>query len=716
MLKVGIIGTGIIAREHAHALRQVASQLTLVSAADASQESLDRFGTEHKVRKMSSSQLIESDVDLVTVTTPPVAHEDLVIAALKNGKCVLCEKPLAHTLDSAKRIAAIADQYPGKLAVSHQLRYDLQFQQLAWICRGNHLGKIIGGRLERHGLIPHATFGKSGWWGKWSVAGGGVLMTQMIHQLDLLICLLGLPLSIKAQMDTRYTSIESEDWIDAQLIYDQGTVQCTASVNSGRQDGCFELWGEQGKAQFPFQLQLSNNTTSAAVLAALYREIPEARPASQSLTAKVNRRVRRQFFGPTPILTPHARLYADIAKCISTKQPLPIGPAEAMKSLELCLAAYQSAISGQEIKLPLAKDTAAYQGITPETYARRPAAAPVAVAAKSDTALSHPASVVPREVTVGLIGLDTTHATTFSSILNDPYNYLHIPGARVVAGYAGGSPDMEMSIGRVPAFTAEVRDRYGVAIKQSPAEVAEAADLVFILSCDARVHLPLLKSIAPYGKPIFVDKPMALSYDEAVQMFDLAEQHQAPLFATSGFRYTNGLVDMLGKIKANDEKIERCEIRYWLQIQPTQGRYYWYGIHASEMAIAVMGPGVAEVHAQEDGDSDTINVRQSDGRTFQLIGSKSNGTFSVRIWTDRGEHFVDLAASMGSLSSNTLWAVLDNLTRGTFPRLWTATDIGSVAGHRPSRIVDPNKAQTLDVIRVLDMAQRSLASGQPITD
>ncbi len=716
MLKVGIIGTGLIAREHAAAIRQVASQWTLVSAADASPESLDRFGTEYNVRKMSPSQLIESDVDLVTITTPPVAHEDLVIAALKNGKYVLCEKPLAHTLDSAQRIAAIADQYAGKLAVSHQLRYDLQFKQIDWICRGQHLGSITGGRLERHGSIPHSTFGKTGWWGKWAVAGGGVLMTQMIHQLDLLVCLLGMPKSVKAQMDTRYTGIESEDWIEAQLVYDHATIQCTASVNSGRQDGCFELWGQEGKAQFPFKLQLDGSSNQPAILAAMYRDIPEARPASQSLPAKVNRRLRRQLFGTAPTLTPHAHLYADIAKSMAAKKPLPIGPAEAMKSLEVCLAAYQSAISGTAISLPLSKDSMAYQGITPEKYAQRPKviAAPVAVA--QATSLNNAYfSVVPREVTVGLIGLDTTHATTFASILNDPYNYSHIPGARVVAGYAGGSPDMEMSISRVPAFTAEVRDRYGVSIKPSPTEVAEAADLIFILSCDARVHLPLLKSLAPYGKPIFVDKPMALSFDDAQQMFDIAEQANAPLMATSGFRYTTGLVELLRKIQANGEQIQRCEVKYWLQIQPTQGRYFWYGIHASEMAIAVMGPGASEVQASEQGDADTIDVRMTDGRTFQLIGSKSNGTFSVRIWTDRQEHFVDLGASMGTLSSNTLWAVLDNLTEGQFPRLWTATPIGSVSGHRPSRIIDPNKAQTLDVIRVLDMAQRSQLSGQSVT-
>lgn len=715
MLKVGIIGTGIIAREHAHALDQLPGQWKLTSAADTSEDSLDRFAAETNVIKLMPNQLIESDVDLVTITTPPVAHEELVVQALKRGKYVLCEKPLAHTLESAHRIAEIAQRYPGKLAVSHQLRYDLQFKQLEWVCRKEHLGAITGGRLERHGSIPHTTFGKSGWWGKWSVAGGGVLMTQMIHQLDLLICLLGMPRSIKAQMDTRYTDIESEDWIDAQLIYDQAKIECVASVNSGRHDGCFELWGERGKAQFPFQLLLSGRTNSTSVLAALYRDIPETRPTSQALAAKLKRRLIRQFFGTVAPLTPHARLYADIAKSISKDQPLPIGPAEAMKSLEVCLATYQSALTGQEINLPLTKDCSAFRGITPERYSQRPTAT-TTTAVPPASSRNHPTSVVPREVTIGLIGLDTTHATTFSSILNDPYNPLHIPGARVVAAYAGGSPDMEMSIRRVPAFTAEVRDRYGVAIKRSPSEVAETSDILFILSCDARVHLPLLKSIAPYGKPIFVDKPMALSYDDSVQMFALAQQHQAPIFATSGFRYANGLVDLLRKINSNNEKIERCEIRYWMQIQPTQGRYFWYGIHASEMAIATMGPGIAQVNVVVDGDTDTIDVQKPDGRTFKLIGSRSNGAFSVRVWTNRGEHFVDLAASMASLASNTLWAVLDNLTQGKFPRLWTATDVGSVSGNRPNRFIDPNKDQTLDVIRVLDMAQRSLDSTKNITN
>src|SRR6516164_647584 len=125
MIKVGIIGTGIIAREHAAALAMM-SDVSLFAAADLAPQRLNDFTDAFKIerRYRSPADLIsDRDVKLVTVATPPSSHEELVITALKAGKYVLCEKPLAHSLASAERIAATADAFPGQLSVSYQFRY-----------------------------------------------------------------------------------------------------------------------------------------------------------------------------------------------------------------------------------------------------------------------------------------------------------------------------------------------------------------------------------------------------------------------------------------------------------------------------------------------------------------------------------------------------------------------------------------------------------------
>jgi predicted dehydrogenase len=359
------------------------------------------------------------------------------------------------------------------------------------------------------------------------------------------------------------------------------------------------------------------------------------------------------------------------------------------------------------VSLPLTSASAVYDGVSKEQYdtsraarkrAERRAVQPLATRKNGET------------VRVGLIGLDTTHATAFTGILNDPNNPFHIPGARVVVAYPGGSSDMPISISRVGGFTDELRDNYGVQIVDAPESVAERSDLVFIIASDGRTHPGLLRSVASYGKPIFVDKPFAVSASDATEMFARASEAGIPIFASSAFRYADDLVNLLQSIRAAGERVRTCSVFYCLQVQETQGRYFWYGIHASEMLLAVMGKGVCEVEASTNGDQDTINVWHEDGRQSRLIGSQSDGTFRVGIETDKRRLEVDLGPSNPSLAARVLAAALDVLTEGKFPRLWAATTAGSVSGSRLDRAWNPDEQETLEVIGLLDAAQRSHAA------
>jgi hypothetical protein len=125
------------------------------------------------------------------------------------------------------------------------------------------------------------------------------------------------------------------------------------------------------------------------------------------------------------------------------------------------------------------------------------------------------------------------------------------------------------------------------------------------------------------------------------------------------------------------------------------------------MLLAIMGPGVREVEASSGSDCDSITVFHDDGRQSHLLGSIRNGRFQVSIETDRRELNIDLTASIPSISARVLWAVLDVLSEGWFPRLWRATPAGSVSGPRPGRALDPAQGETLEVVRLLDAAQRS---------
>src|ERR1700756_1309718 len=153
MTRIGIIGTGLIAREHARAILMLSGSATIVAAADVDVQRLEAFCSSFPVlrRYQNAHELIaDSEVDLVVITTPPAAHELAAVSALEAGKYVFCEKPLAHSMASAARITEACARYPARLTVSHQLRYDPSFRRMIWLCRNHWIGDIQFALLERH--------------------------------------------------------------------------------------------------------------------------------------------------------------------------------------------------------------------------------------------------------------------------------------------------------------------------------------------------------------------------------------------------------------------------------------------------------------------------------------------------------------------------------------------------------------------------------------
>lgn len=708
MIKVGIVGTGIIAAEHAKAVLRTPG-LMLVASADVVPARLndycDAFGVSRRYR--SGADLIEDpDLDLVVITTPPAAHEELAVTALEAGKYVLCEKPLAHTLASASRMVEAELRHPGRMATSYQMRYQPSARRLIWLCQNGWIGDVQSALIERHSFIPHSSAEGYGWWGSWEVTGGGVLITQLIHELDLVLLALGRPLWVSAQMGTLYTDIESEDWVEATIRFQGGvTTRCAASVNSGRRSGSLVITGSTGTASLSGEITMADSVHERQALRAVDVALPETRSVSMSLPSRAVRKLgRRLGVKSEPELTPHAQLYGDIAQSVRRRVALPVPPVEALKSLQLCAAIYESALKGRKVDLPLDSTAAVFHGVSKSSYRLH-------CRSHRWTASSLRAAATGRSIRVGLIGLDTTHATTFTKLLHDPYDPHHIPGAIVTAAFPGGSPDMPTSASRVGGFTAELRDRYGVSIMESPQQVADSCDLVFILASDGRTHPGLFRSVAGRGRPVFVDKPFAVTTADAESIFTFAAQTGTKIFASSGFRYADGLVDALSSIRSNGETVLSCCIRFGLHIELTQGRYFWYGIHASEMLFAIMGKSVREVEVASDDGKDTLTVCHEDGRQSTLVGNLTDGRFRVSIETDKRRLEIDLSASMESMGARLLASALDVLTDGDFPQLWRASSVGSVSD-RHGRALDPDQAETMEVIRLLEAAQCSHATGQ----
>lgn len=235
------------------------------------------------------------------------------------------------------------------------------------------------------------------------------------------------------------------------------------------------------------------------------------------------------------------------------------------------------------------------------------------------------------QIRVGIAGTDTSHVPAFTSILNDPNHKDHIPGARIVAAFKGGSPDLPSSWDRVDKFAEEVRTKWGVEIVPDIPTLLSKVDAVLLESVDGRAHLPLFREIVKGGKPVFIDKPLAASLADAREIARLAREHKVKWFSTSSLRYGPGIdalrrADTTGVITWGPSPFEKT---HELDLS-------WYGIHAVEMLYALMGPGCAEVTRIHTDGSDIVSGRWKDGRTGAVRLGRPSSPYGAIVFGAKG--------------------------------------------------------------------------------
>lgn len=322
---------------------------------------------------------------------------------------------------------------------------------------------------------------------------------------------------------------------------------------------------------------------------------------------------------------------------------------------------------------------------------------------------------------VGILGLDSWHATAFASKLNDPTAAGHVPGGEVIAAFAGGSPDMPVSINRVGGYTRTVRDAYRVEILDSPSAVAERVDVIMITASDGRAHLPLYREVARFARPTFIDKPLAASGRDAEEIFRLADEAGGDVVSCSSLRYAQPLVEALVSEDAGANPVVGCELSGPMSLEPTTPRYFWYGVHTFEMMMAIMKRGCESVFVDVSDKLDVVTARWKDGRTATIEGRRSSDTpfgkepFVAKIRREHGEQLCECSKVQRSWFECLLEALMDRWTDGQAGRLWRATEVGSVGHQRTSRVVDPTREETLEIMRMLDAAGQSAETGRAVS-
>ncbi len=203
-------------------------------------------------------------------------------------------------------------------------------------------------------------------------------------------------------------------------------------------------------------------------------------------------------------------------------------------------------------------------------------------------------------IRVGIIGLDTSHVVAFTKTMNDPKAKGHVPGAKVIAAYKGGSPDIKSSISRVDGYTKTLQEDYAVEIYDSIEELCQNVDAVMLESVDGRPHLAQARPVIAAKKPLYIDKPMAATLADVLEIFRLAKEADVPIFSSSSLRYAKSTQAVrAGSIG----KVTHAIASSPAKTEEHHPDLYWYGVHGCEALFTVMGTGCESVirRQTEDG-------------------------------------------------------------------------------------------------------------------
>jgi hypothetical protein len=203
------------------------------------------------------------------------------------------------------------------------------------------------------------------------------------------------------------------------------------------------------------------------------------------------------------------------------------------------------------------------------------------------------------DLRIGIIGCDTSHVVAFTETLNDPQAKGHIPGGKIVAAYKGGSADIPSSISHVEGYAKTLQEKYGVKMYDSIEEMCKDVDAVCLESVDGRPHLAQVKPVLKARKPVFIDKPMAASLQDVLEIFRLAKEAKVPLFSSSSLRFAK---DTQAVHNGSIGKVTYAETYGPCELDPHHPDLFWYGVHGVESLFTIMGTGCQTVQRQKTPD------------------------------------------------------------------------------------------------------------------
>ena len=336
MINIGIIGCGNVAVHHMNAVAEIdCAQITGVYTTNLAEGTA--FAEKYGITALSSldEMLSDKNISIVSICTPSGTHADIAIKAMAAGKHVMVEKPLALTVEDCEAVIAASKKYNRKCQVICQLRFSDTTRIVKEAIDSGALGKIVNSGCYMKYYRDESYYKDSDWRGTVRFDGGGALMNQGIHGVDLMIYLLGMPKSVTGVAKTLLHDIEVEDCAAAIVSYENGgvgVIEGTTCVYPGY-DRRFQICGTKGS------ITLCEDTIEKWDL-----DIP----------CPVGTGDKRSVSGASDPTTlnhsGHRKEYIDLINAIENDTDVANGPDKALEPVKLILSIYESSKNEKVIK------------------------------------------------------------------------------------------------------------------------------------------------------------------------------------------------------------------------------------------------------------------------------------------------------------------------------------------------------------------------------
>jgi predicted dehydrogenase len=367
-LKLAVVGAGVIGRHHARvalanpALDVVALVDAVPAAATGAADEIEASGAPRPLTTATIEDAIaQTDIDVVAICSPSGMHVQLAEAALAAGKHVVIEKPLDTTMPRARQIAALAASARERglvVSVISQHRFDPASVAVAQAAHGGGFGRVTSGVASVAWFRSQGYYDSGDWRGTWELDGGGAVMNQGVHTVDLLVWTLGRPVEISAQIGLlAHDRIEVEDTAVATVRFDTGAlgvIHCTTAAYPGL-SARYAVYGTQGSAVVDddklayFHVAPDAATLESAATTANATAVADAVDQKSDVVGPEH--VVGGPQEPEHFLAGHGRQYDDIVHAIRTGRDPGVTVDDALVSLATVRGLYVSATLGQPVRI-----------------------------------------------------------------------------------------------------------------------------------------------------------------------------------------------------------------------------------------------------------------------------------------------------------------------------------------------------------------------------